>query len=72
MRAFFSKRGAELYGTAIYARADGTEIEVTAVVDLKQYPDSILKWPDLEDRGEVERYLRKGTPGSSLLNKLNM
>lgn len=41
-------------GSSIYAREDGTEVEVTAVnTSAESY-----QWPDKEPRGEVVRYVR--------------
>lgn len=41
----------------IYRRADGSEVAVTNV---SQQPNSSeYHWPDKEDRGEVERFVRE-------------
>ncbi len=45
-------------GSNFYVRADGTEVEVTAV----NMRASDYEWPDKEDRGEVTRWSRTGTP----------
>lgn len=45
-------------GSFFYLRADGTEVEVTAVNTSAESYD----WPDKEDRGDVVAYLRPGQP----------
>lgn len=58
--AWYSPRTAKLYGSVIYARADGTEVEVTIVCDSNVSNDG---WTDKIYVGEVTRYLRKGQAG---------
>jgi len=51
--------------TNIYAREDGTEVEVTLVCDLGT---SKPKIPDIEDRGIVVRWVRPGQQRASQLS----
>jgi len=58
MYAVYSKRQAEVSGTHIYGRPDGTEIEVTAVDTIPGCPETV--WPDKIDLGEVTEWVRHG------------
>lgn len=53
--AWYSRKSANIYGSVIYTRADGTEVEVTAVNEDINYN---YNWPDKEYRGEVVKFLR--------------
>jgi len=52
------------YGTSIYARADGTEVEVTEVIKVSPeeegIPERMAKADDAMYRGIVEKYVRVG------------
>lgn len=58
---FYSNVSAERYGTGIWSRPDGTEVEVTAVTDDLVYND--YKFADKICVGEVTVWLRKGRRG---------
>jgi hypothetical protein len=62
--AWYSHRAATLYGSAIYARADGTEVEVTGVF---KDVNSNYGWPDKEYCGEVVKFLRPCRQGTKPL-----
>ena len=53
-QAWYSSTQAERVGTIIWAREDGTEVEITCVDDTKPLFD------DIEDRGLVVRSVRLG------------
>lgn len=59
--AWYSHRAAKLCGSFIYARADGTEVEVTAVDKDIRYNSG---WSDKEYCGEVVKFLRTGRRGT--------
>lgn len=60
MRAWYSARAvAAGCGTSFYARADGTEVEVTTV-------NSYYLWEDKQDMGEVVRFVRPGIAAKPL------
>lgn len=54
--AVYSEKQKELAGSVIWARRDGSEVEITEVSD-QGYPACL--WDDKEDRGEVVRYVRR-------------
>ncbi len=56
--AVYSAKQAELGGTFIYQRPDGTEVEVTAVDKIPGCPET--KWSDKQDLGEITQFIRRG------------
>ena len=63
MHAWYSAAQAELCGSLVYARADGTEVVVTTVAATSEHG---THWDDLMDCGEVVTFVRRisfGTMG---------
>lgn len=56
---WYSKLGAEKAGTYIYARPDGSEVEVTTVSNSAETPGSY--WGDEVCLGPVAKWVRDGT-----------
>lgn len=65
MQAYYSAKMAELTGTVIYEGEDGRDVECTEVCK----GASSAKWDDLEPRGPVKRYLRKGSAATKPLHR---
>lgn len=61
--AFYSAKAAAIYGAAVWARADGTQVEVTLIADEPEC-DSYM-WDDKVCLGPVETVVSYG-PKSSL------
>lgn len=55
--AWYSRQAASLFGSTIYARADGSEVEITTVSEDFHFD---YGWPDKQYRGQVVKYLRPG------------
>ena len=63
LHAWYSATMAERTGSLVYARADGTEVVVTT---LTRTPAHGVGFDDIEERGEVETFVRRlswGTDG---------
>jgi hypothetical protein len=59
--ALYSAQAAAKYGTCMYAREDGQEVEITGV-----YPpgwEIHYGWEDTKNLGIVVKFLRKGSRG---------
>lgn len=64
---WYSQQSADLYGTVVYRREDGTETHVTqAAQDMSGAPG----WPDAVFLGEIGTYVRQGRSGSQLRRPL--
>lgn len=57
----YSEEAAKLYGTHIYSTPSGGLMEVCSV-DSK-YPEG-YNWPDAQNCGPVDKWIRKGRTGS--------
>lgn len=55
---FWSTAAANAGGSAIYARPDGTEVEITALYDNPE--GKTYMWEDKRCIGEITHYLRQG------------
>lgn len=55
--AWYSRQAAILFGSMIYARADGTEVEITTASEDFHFN---YGWPDKQYRGVVVNYIRPG------------
>ena len=64
LHAWYSDESANLFGSVFYARADGTEVEVTMVDDDIQ---AYCGWPDKQYCGEVVKFLRPARRGEKQL-----
>lgn len=59
--AIYSAKAAEEWPTIFWQRADGSEVEVTAVARSEDLPwRDWYMWDDAEDLGEVVEYARPG------------
>lgn len=68
--AWFSQKAANLYGSIIYAREDGTEVEVTVAKRKIEHGETYL-WDDKKYVGEVVRYVRRRQPNKlTVIKKL--
>jgi len=70
--AFFSRKAAFQCGSTIWQRADGSEVDVTAVFYTADIDDSRYGWPDRIYVGEVTRMLRdgmQGDPSTAMLDR---
>ena len=52
LRGWYSCKQASLTGTVVWARPDGTEVEISCAMTEKP------PWDDVVDRGEVSHYVR--------------
>lgn len=64
--AWYSEKAAAQRGSSIYAREDGTEVEVTSVYREIEGGKDYL-WEDKKYVGEVVRYVRTKQPRNSEL-----
>ena len=65
---WYSKEQSKLLGTIFWQKDDGSEVEVT---DVSTSPERPSRFDDVEFRGHVTKWLRKGKDKASSTVKIN-
>lgn len=58
LAGYYSEKQSKMTGTKFYATPDGQEVEITTVASVDM--DSGSRFDDLQDCGEVTRFIRHG------------